>query len=99
MKVLTIARPLPDAAPPSAAVVRAAKEWIDEHRRNGTIDCIYGFMTGGGVSISNADSPDECHRLLMSYPMHAWMAFEIHPLCDIDRAFEVFLEAIQKLGG
>jgi hypothetical protein len=43
----------------SSRTVQAHKEYLTASLADGSIDCIYAFVGGGGFSISNADSADD----------------------------------------
>ena len=63
---------------PPVALIEAARAWINARLADKTIDCCYGFMTGGGVSIINADAPETIAQLLdgvsglVGFPTGRW---------------------------
>ncbi len=62
--------------------------WLKARAKDKSIDCSYGFMTGGGISICNADSHETMYRLLMSYPLYAYGDYKVDALCNIATTFE-----------
>jgi hypothetical protein len=87
MKFLVHAAPRRDQIPP-APVIDACLAWIQNQLANKTMDCCYGFITGGGISVSNADSADAMLRQLMSYPGFPFVEFKVEALCSITTALE-----------
>lgn len=76
------------ANPLPIETMEPARVWIKTMLQNGTLDCCYGFLNGGGISIMNAKSHEDLMRLLMEYPESRWVDFEIQGLCDINTMFE-----------
>ena len=87
MKFLVTVTPRRLQMPP-VAVIDKAIAWIKGTIADKTVDCCYGFMTGGGVSIFNADSTDSMMKLLMNYPGYPYVDFKVEALCDINAALE-----------
>ena len=58
--------PMPPGA--IAEVLSAQRDWLTQKLEDGTLDCAYGFIGGGGVGIANADSIEEMHALLVQSP-------------------------------
>ncbi len=87
MKFLVHATPRRDQIPP-APVIDASLAWIQGQLENKNMDCCYGFITGGGVAISNADSADAMLKQLMSYPGFPFVEFHVEALCSITTSLE-----------
>jgi hypothetical protein len=98
MKFLITTTPRRLQVPP-AALIEAAKAWIDAKLADKTFDCCYAFMTGGGFSVSNADSADAMLSQLLSYPAYSFADWKIDALCDIDLAMDQIIAMIRKAGG
>jgi len=81
---------------PTLAVIEQSISWIESKIADKTADCAYAFITGGGVGIFNADSPDTLRKILLSYPAYPFVDFKIDPLCDIASALEQVKEMIQR---
>ena len=64
-----------------------ARNWINAKLRDGTLDCCYGLVTGGGVSIANAKSHEDLMKMLMEYPESRYVDFEVQDLCDVNVLF------------
>lgn len=80
MKYFIAARPGP--MPPSPEQFDAAIEWLDGKLQDGTFDCIFGFMEGGGFSVANVDSHREAFELMADYPLFGLVTWEVHPVLE-----------------
>jgi hypothetical protein len=98
VKFLIVTTPRRLQVPPPA-LMQAAKAWIGGKLADRTFDCCYGFMTGGGVSICNADSPESMLKLLLSYPAYGFADWKVDALCDIDAALDQVIAMVSKAGG
>jgi hypothetical protein len=78
MKYMCIARPGP--LPPSPEQFDAATEWLRGEVDNGTLDCVYGFLEGGGIAIANADSHVQALEQMAEYPLYGMVTWEVKPL-------------------
>jgi hypothetical protein len=78
MKYMCTARPGP--LPPSPEQFDAALEWLQGELDNGTLDCLYGFLEGGGVAIANADSHAQALQQMTEYPLYGLVTWEVKPL-------------------
>jgi hypothetical protein len=78
MKYFVSATPGP--MPPTPEQFDAAMEWLDEKVEDGTFDCIFGFMEGGGFSVTNAESHREVLDLMADYPLFGMVTWEVRPL-------------------
>jgi hypothetical protein len=86
MKYFVAARPGP--MPPSPEQFDAAIEWLDGKVQDGTFDCIFGFMEGGGFSVANADSHREVLDLMAEYPLFGLVTWEVHPLLEFKEGID-----------
>lgn len=73
---------IPGPMPPPPEVFDAAMEWIEGKLEDGTFDCVYGFLEGGGFSISNADSHEEAFEMMTDYPLFGFVEWEIRPVME-----------------
>jgi hypothetical protein len=80
MKYLVSATPGP--LPPSPEQFDAALEWLQGKLDDRTFDCLYGFLEGGGFSVTNAESNREVLELMADYPLYGMVTFEIRPLLE-----------------
>jgi len=78
MKYYVSARPGP--MPPSPEQFDAAMAWLENKSTDGTFDCIFGFMEGGGFGVVNADSHRQVLDLMVDYPLFGMVTWEVHPL-------------------
>jgi hypothetical protein len=70
----------PGPLPPSPELFDAALDWLDAKQQQGTFDCLYGFLEGGGVSVVNADSHAALLELMTEYPLFGRVVWDIKPL-------------------
>jgi hypothetical protein len=107
MKILFIGRMArPQLSPEEVlAIMKGSKEFHDQKLKDGTYDCIFNFIGGGGIGIANVDSVEAAYDLLSDYPARLLMDWEVHPLADTEHAVQKAisrLEAaieLQKQGG
>jgi hypothetical protein len=74
--------------PPSPQQFDAALEWLDGKVQDGTFDCVFGFMEGGGFSVTNADSHREVLDLMADYPLYGFVTWEVQPLLEFKEGAE-----------
>jgi hypothetical protein len=86
MKYYVAARPGP--MPPSPEQFDAAIEWLDGKVQDGTFDCIFGFMEGGGFSVLNADSHREVLDVMAEYPLFGLVTWDVQPLLEFKEGIE-----------
>jgi hypothetical protein len=97
MKFLTIVRPGP--APPPPDLARAAQQWLHEKLDDGTFESVYAFVEGGGFSVGNADSVEGQMELMLEYPIAPFVQYEVHPLVELDDAFERLMSMLERVAG
>ena len=89
--------------PPSPEQFDASIEWLDGKVQDGTFDCIFGFMEGGGFSVANVDSHREALELMAEYPLFGLVTWEVHPVLEfkegIDTLRAKLAEAHAAMGG
>ena len=86
MKYYVSARPGP--MPPSPELFDASISWLEGKLADGTFDCIFGFMEGGGCSIVNARTHREVFDLMTEYPLFGMVTWEVHPLMEFKEGIE-----------
>lgn len=67
------------------AVLSAQREWLKDGLADGTLDVAYG-STRGQVSIVNADTAEEIHRIMTAQPIFPIADIDLRPLVDVDAA-------------
>lgn len=72
----------PGPMPPSPEQFDAAMAWLEEKLHDGTFDCVYSFMEGGGMSITNADSHEEVFERMADYPLNGLVTWTVRPLME-----------------
>jgi hypothetical protein len=80
MKYLISATPGP--MPPAPEQFDAAIAWLERKAGDGTFDCIFGYLEGGGFSIANAASHREVLDMIADYPLFGLVTWEIRPVLD-----------------
>ena len=86
MKYFVAATPGP--MPPTPEQFDAAIAWLDDRLDDGTFDCVYGFMEGGGFSIANAESHREVLDVMADYPLFGQVSFEVRPLLEFKEGID-----------
>jgi hypothetical protein len=93
----------PGPMPPTPEMFDAALAWLDGKLSDGTFDCIYGFMEGGGFSITNVDSHRELLDLMADYPLFGMVTWEVRPLLGFRDGADVIraklVQAQAAMGG
>lgn len=101
MKYLMIARPGP--MPPSPEQFDAAFDWLQARLDDGTLDCLYGFLEGGGMAIGNAASHAKALEQMAGYPLYGLVTWEVKPLLAFGEGEETvrakLVEAQAAMGG
>ena len=72
----------PGPMPVTPEQLDAAIEWLDEKLDDGTFDCVYGFLEGGGFGIGNVDSHRDALDLMADYPLFGLVTWEVRPLLE-----------------
>ena len=86
MKYFVTAKPGP--MPPSPEQFDAAMDWLGTRLDDGTFDCLYGFLEGGGFSISNASSHSEALAMMTEYPLYGLVEWEVRPVLEFGEGME-----------
>lgn len=100
MKYYVAATPGP--MPPSPELFENAIAWLEGKINDGTFDCVYGFLEGGGISITNASSHREVLEIMADYPLFGFVTFEVKPLLEFKEGLDIvqakLVEAQQAMG-
>jgi hypothetical protein len=78
----------PGPMPPTPEQLDAAIEWLDGKLDDGTFDCVYGFLEGGGFGITNADSHREALDLMADYPLFGMVTWDVRPLLEFKEGLD-----------
>jgi hypothetical protein len=93
----------PGPLPPSPEQFDATLDWLQAKLEDGTFDCLYGFLEGGGVSIANADSHADLLELMAEYPLYGLVVWDTRPLLAFregaDTVRAKLVEAQAAMGG
>jgi hypothetical protein len=80
MKFMITATPGP--MPPTPERFDEAMAWLERKLGDGSFDCLYGFLEGGGFSVTNAGSHREVLELMMDYPLFGLVTWDVRPLLE-----------------
>jgi hypothetical protein len=101
MKYYVCATPGP--MPPTPEQLDASLTWLDGKLSDGTFDSVYGFIEGGGFSITNADSHRDVLELMAEYPLYGLVTWDVRPLLEfkegIDTVRAKLVEAHAAMAG
>ncbi len=86
MKYLVSATPGP--MPPTPEQFDAAIDWLEGKVNDGTFDCIFGYVEGGGFSVTNADSHREALDVMADYPLFGLVTWEVRPLLEFKEGID-----------
>ena len=99
MKFLIMIIPRPNPAIPPQAVAAAltdTREWLGQRRAEGTFECAYGLVTGGGCAIAEVESHEALNKLLLDAPSFMISDYEIHALADVDTQLGNVIGALER---
>jgi hypothetical protein len=96
MKFLIMATPRRLQLPP-VGMIETAKAWLNAEIASKRIDCCYGFVTGGGVCVMNADSHEAVTQWLMEYPAFMGSDWKVEPLCDINHSLDQVSAMVKRM--
>jgi hypothetical protein len=72
----------PGPMPPTPERFDRAIEWLEGKVDDGTFDCIFGYLEGGGFSIANVDSHREALDLMADYPLFGLVTWDVRPVLE-----------------
>ena len=99
MKYLITVSPGSIPIPPKmgADLLKASKAWIESKLADGTLDFVYNFFGGGGVSVGNADSHERILADMLTYPLYAFFDWDVEPLLEWKSSFDMFTGFYEKM--
>ena len=101
MKYFVSATPGP--MPPAPEQLDAALDWLEGKLNDGTFDCVFGHLEGGGFSVVNVDSHSDAMELMADYPLFGLVTWEVRPLLEFregtDTVRAKLVEAQRAMGG
>jgi len=65
--------------------------------KDGTIEAIYGFPEGGGLSIANASSHEELMDTIRDFPLFSFVEWNIKPLVDFNKSLDSATAIFQRM--
>jgi hypothetical protein len=93
----------PGPLPPSPEQFDAAIDWLQVRLDDGTFDCLYGFIEGGGFSVANVGSHREALELMAGYPLFGMVQWDVRPVLEfregLDTVRAKLVEAQAMMGG
>jgi hypothetical protein len=96
MKFLIMTTPRRLQLPP-VGMIETAKAWLNAEIASKRIEFCYGFVTGGGVCVMNADSAEAVTQWLMEYPAFMGSDWKVEPLCDINHSLDQVIAMVKRL--
>ena len=98
MKFLVIARTARHGLPLKTVlpILKACQEYHEQKIKDGTMDCLYNFIEGGGFSIQNHESAEDIYKALFDYPGYPLFDWEIIPLVDNKKISGQAISRIEK---
>jgi len=87
MKYLVEATPGP--LPPSPEQFDTAIEWIEARLADGTFDCVFGYLEGGGIAVTNAADNAALLKLMTEYPLFGLVQWDVKPLLEFREGDEL----------
>ena len=99
MKFLVIGKPARTAqftAKQRLAMMQASKEWQEAYLKNGTVDCAYAFIDGGGFTISNYDTAEDALKAVINFPANALFEWDVKPLADMIKTYDEVISIFKR---
>jgi hypothetical protein len=75
--------------PPSPEQFDGALEWLQGKVDDGTFDCVYGYLEGGGFSIANVDSHAEALQVMVDYPLFGLVSWDVKPVLEFREGTDI----------
>ena len=98
MKFAIMTKPLGNLPPEAAGpLFQAAKQWLADKTKDGTIEAVYAFPEGGGLTIGNAGSHEELMNSIRDFPLFPFVEWNIRPLVDINKSLDSAIAMFQKI--
>ena len=99
MKYLITAIPGQQMVPPKmgAALMNAAKIWLEAKVADGSFDLVYLFFGGGGFAIGNSDSHEQMLSDMLEYPLYPFFTWDVKPLLELSASMDNYTGYYEKL--
>jgi hypothetical protein len=78
----------PGSMPPSPEQFDAAFAWLERKADDGTFDCVFGYLEGGGFGVTNASSHREVLDLMADYPLFGLVTWDVRPLLEFKEGID-----------
>jgi hypothetical protein len=78
----------PGSMPPTPEQFDAAIDWLERKLGDGTLECAFGFLEGGGFGVGNANSHREVLDLMASYPLFGLVTWDVRPVLDFKEGID-----------
>ena len=72
----------PGPMPPTPEQFDASLSWLEGKVNDGTFDCIFGYVEGGGFAVANVDSHRAVLDLMADYPLFGLVTWEVRPMLE-----------------
>lgn len=80
-----------------ADLIQMGLSWIKAKLDDGSLDCAYNLIGGGGLGIGNADSHEQILAELLEYPLYPFFTWEVTPLLDLESSMAGYIEMYKRL--
>lgn len=86
MKFLVTAERRQPQLPPDvvAGMLSAQRDWLNERLADGSFECVYGFIGGGGVGIASVDSHEQMDAMLVGSPAFLITDYDVRAVGDVN---------------
>jgi hypothetical protein len=78
----------PGPMPPTPEQFDQAIAWLERKVDDGTFDCVFGFLEGGGFGVSNVGSHREVLDLMADYPLFGLVTWDVRPVLDFKEGID-----------
>jgi hypothetical protein len=79
----------PGPMPPTPEHYDEAIAWLEAKLDDGTFDCLFGFLEGGGFSVANANSHGEVLNMMAEYPLFGLSNWDVRPLLEFKQGSDL----------
>jgi hypothetical protein len=78
----------PGHMPPAPEQFDEAIAWLERKVADGTFDCVFGFLEGGGFGVANVGSHREVLDLIADYPLFGLVTWDVRPVLDFKEGID-----------
>ena|SRR5262245_33614303 len=86
----------PGPMPPTPDQFDTAIDWLSAKVDDGTFDCVFGFIEGGGFGVANVNSHLEALELMAQYPLFGLVTWDVRPLLEFNEGLDTIRAELEK---